>query len=99
MYRKKVCWKCFNQRRINVQRFIFEQGVASYFHELLKCYSDAQERGTARAVRTMTIEQFKSLAPAARGDVLREPIVLVSSAPRKPIPDPGRCVSHHYWKT
>ena len=95
-YCKKVCW---NQRRINVQWFIFEQGVANYFNQLLKCYSDAQECRTAQAVWTMTIEQFKSLTPTAHGNVLREPMVLVSSAPWKPIPDPERCVSHHCWKT
>jgi hypothetical protein len=97
-YRNKVCWICLNPRRIDFQRLIFKQAVGSYFRDLLKCYSDAEECGTARTVATMSIERFKSLAPAARGDALGQPMVLVSSVPAKSIPDPNRCVSHHSWK-
>jgi hypothetical protein len=78
--------------------FYFEQAVANYFGGLQKCYADAEQCGSATPVPIMITQQFSNLAPAARGDALREPMVLVNSEPQKPIPGAKGCVSHHYWR-
>jgi len=64
--------------------------VATYFYKLLKCYSKAEEHGTARTMPTMSVEQFKNLAPVECGVAMRQPLVLVGSPPKKPISNHDR---------
>lgn len=64
-----------------------------FVKQALGVYSDARASGTARPLRTISLEAFKNLTPAARGEAIKCPLLVVGAAASKSIP---RCEEYEY---